>query len=163
MRNLNASTKKRPATLLDQRAGRRAAFTLIEVIMAMTIILLVIGVAVLSISGVRDEDKLRRAASVIETTARQNLLQALNSQQTVRMELSAGAFGASDEFNGMLQVRRVGEKVFRKPRRGEAWEFSPTGICEPIEVRISGPAGQIEIGFDPLTACAKRKSIQVKG
>ena len=43
MRNLNASTKKRPATLLDQRAGRRAAFTLIEVIMAMTIILLVIG------------------------------------------------------------------------------------------------------------------------
>ena len=131
--------------------------------MAMTIILLVIGVAVLSISGVRDEDKLRRAASVIETTARQNLLQALNSQQTVRMELSAGAFGASDEFNGMLQVRRVGEKVFRKPRRGEAWEFSPTGICEPIEVRISSPAGQIEIGFDPLTACAKRKSIQVKG
>ncbi len=163
MRHLNARTNKRPATLLDQRGGRRAAFTLIEVIMAMTIILLVIGVAVLSISGVRDEDKLRRAASVIETTARQNLLQALNSQQTVRMELSAGAFGASDEFNGMLQVRRVGEKVFRKPRRGEAWEFSPTGICEPIEVRISSPAGQIEIGFDPLTACAKRKSIQVKG
>jgi prepilin-type N-terminal cleavage/methylation domain-containing protein len=163
MRHLNASTIKRPATLLDQRDGRRAAFTLIEVIMAMTIILLVIGVAVLSISGVRDEDKLRRAASVIETTARQNLLQALNSQQTVRMELSASAFGASDEFNGMLQVRRVGEKVFRKPRRGEAWEFSPTGICEPIEVRISGPAGQIEIGFDPLTACAKRKSILVKG
>ena len=163
MRILNASTNKRPTTLLDQRGGRRAAFTLIEVIMAMTIILLVIGVAVLSISGVRDEDKLRRAASMIETTARQNLLQALNSQQTVRMELSAGAFGASDEFNGMLQVRRVGEKVFRKPRRGEAWEFSPTGICEPIEVRISGPAGQIEMGFDPLTACAKRKSIQVKG
>ena len=163
MRHLNARTNKRLTTLLDQRGGRRAAFTLIEVIMAMTIILLVIGVAVLSISGVRDEDKLRRAASVIETTARQNLLQALNSQQTVRMELSAGAFGASDEFNGMLQVRRVGEKVFRKPRRGEAWEFSPTGICEPIEVRISSPAGQIEIGFDPLTACAKRKSIQVKG
>ena len=163
MRILNASTNKHPTTLLDQRGGRRAAFTLIEVIMAITIILLVIGVAVLSISGVRDEDKLRRAASMIETTARQNLLQALNSQQTVRMELSAGAFGASDEFNGMLQVRRVGEKVFRKPRRGEAWEFSPTGICEPIEVRISGPAGQIEIGFDPLTACAKRKSIQVKG
>ena len=163
MKNLNASTNKRLTTLLDQRGGRRAAFTLIEVIMAMTIILLVIGVAVLSISGVRDEDKLRRAASVIETTARQNLLQALNSQQPVRMELSAGAFGASDEFNGMLQVRRVGEKVFRKPRRDEAWEFSPTGICEPIEVRISSPAGQIEIGFDPLTACAKRKSIQVKG
>jgi hypothetical protein len=96
-------------------------------------------------------------------TARQNLLQALDRQQTVRMELSAGAFGAGEEFSGMLQVRRVGEGEFRKPKRGEFWEFSPTGICEPIEVRLSGSAGQIEIGFDPLTACAKRKSIQVKG
>jgi type II secretory pathway pseudopilin PulG len=145
------------------RGLRRSAFTLIELIMAMTITILVIGVAVLSISGVRAEDKLRRAAAVIETTARQNLLQALDRQQTVRMELSAGAFGAGEEFSGMLQVRRVGEGEFRKPKRGEFWEFSPTGICEPIEVRLSGSAGQIEIGFDPLTACAKRKSIQVKG
>jgi hypothetical protein len=30
-------------------------------------------------------------------------------------------------------------------------------------VRLSGSAGVIEIAFDPLTACAKRKSIQVKG
>lgn len=163
MRFFTVSTNSPSVTLFAQRAGRRAAFTLIELIMAMTITILVIGVAVLSISGVRDEDKLRRAAAVIETTARQNLLQALNTQQTVRMDLSVGAFGAGDEFGGMLQVRRYGEAAFRKPKRGEAWEFSPSGICEPIEVRISGPAGQIEIGFDPLTACAKRKSIQVKG
>jgi len=145
------------------RHSRAAGFTLIELILAMTITVLVIGVAVLSISGVRDEDKLRRAAAIIETTARQNLLQALNTQQIVRMELSAGAFGTSAEFSGMLQVRRVGESNFRSPKRGEAWEFSPSGICEPIEVRVSGAGGQIEIGFDPLTACAKRKSIQVKG
>jgi len=145
------------------RHSRAAGFTLIELCMAMAITILVIGVAVLSISGVRDEDKLRRAAAIIETTARQNLLQALNSQQTVRMELTTGAFGAGEEFSGMLQVRRFGESVFRAPKLGEAWEFSPTGICEPIEVRVNGTAGQIEIGFDPLTACAKRKSIQVKG
>ncbi len=155
--------ERTPATQLNLRGIRRSAFTLIELIMAMTITILVIGVAVLSISGVRDEDKLRRAAAIIETTARQNLLQALNSQQTVRMELSSGAFGTSEEFSGMLQVRRFGESNFRTPKRGEAWEFSPTGICEPIEIRLNGDAGQIEIGFDPLTACAKRKSIQVKG
>jgi type II secretory pathway pseudopilin PulG len=145
------------------RHSRAAGFSLLEIIVAMSLTLLIIGIATVSISGVRSEDKLRRAAAMIETTARQNMLQALNSQQTVRMELSAGAFGTSDEFGGMLLVRRVGEKVFRKPGRGEAWEFSPSGICEPIEVRLSGPAGQIEIGFDPLTACARRKSIQVKG
>ncbi len=161
------SIKNPPQASLSPQRGfaviRHSAFTLIELCLAMTITILVIGVAVLSISGVRAEDKLRRAAAIIETTARQNLLRALNSQQTVRMELSSGAFGTSEEFSGMLQVRRVGENVFRAPKRGESWEFSPTGICEPIEVRLSGEAGQIEIGFDPLTACAKRKSIQVKG
>lgn len=142
---------------------RPAGFTLLEIIVAMALMVLILGIATVSISGARAEDRLRRAAAVIETTARQNLLQALNSQQTVRMDLTAGAFGAGDEFGDMLMVRRYGENAFRKPRRGEAWEFSPTGICEPIEVRISGTAGQIEIGFDPLTACARRKSIQVKG
>lgn len=142
---------------------RRAAFTLIELILAMTITILVIGVATLSISGVRDEDRLRRAAAVIETSARQNLLQALNTQQTVRVQLTAGAFSMGDEFGGMLTVKRFGEGAFRAPRKGEAWEFSPSGICEPIEVRITGAAGVIELAFDPLTACAKRKSIQIKG
>ena len=173
MTNPQAITNQASATLFSQRGirhssfvirhSREAGFTLLEIIVAMSLTLLIIGIAVVSISGVRAEDKLRRAAAVIETTARQNLLQALDRQQTVRMELSAGAFGTGEEFNGMLTVRRVGESDFRKPKRGEAWEFSPTGICEPIEVRISSAAGQIEIGFDPLTACAKRKSIQVKG
>jgi len=166
MRPLRNIANPVPAVLNAQHGHRRsrsAGFTLLEIIVAMALTLLVIGIAAVSISGVRAEDQLRRAAAVIETTARQNLMQALNSQQTVRMDLTAGAFGAGNEFGGMLLVRRYGESAFRKPRRGEAWEFSPTGICEPIEVRISGPAGLIEIGFDPLTACARRKSIQVNG
>lgn len=143
--------------------SRSAGFTLLEIIVAMSLTLLIIAIAIPSISGAIAEDKLRRAAAVIETTARQNLLQALNTQQTVRMQLTAGAFSTGDDFGGMLLVRRYGESAFRKPRRGESWDFAPSGICEPIEVRITGPAGQIEIGFDPLTACARRKSIQVKG
>jgi type II secretory pathway pseudopilin PulG len=166
MTNFRAITNHTPVTLFAQRGirhSRAAGFTLLEIIVAMSLLILVIGIAVMSISGVHDEDRLRRAAAVIETSARQYLLQALKTQQTVRIELSAGAFSVDQEFGGMLQVRRVGENVFRAPKRGEGWEFSPTGICEPIEVRLSGSAGVIEIAFDPLTACAKRKSIQVKG
>lgn len=166
MTDCKSITKTLQTTLKARRGvghSRASGFTLLEIIVAMMLTMLIIGIATVSISGVRAEDKLRRAAAMIETTARQNMLQALNTQQTVRMELSAGAFGSGDEFGGMLQVRRYGEASFRKPKRGEAWEFSPSGICEPIEVRISGPAGQIEIGFDPLTGCARRKSIQVNG
>jgi type II secretory pathway pseudopilin PulG len=173
MTNLGDIANHMPATLFAQRGiqhsvfairhSRAAGFTLLEIIVAMSLLILIIGIAVMSISGVHDEDKLRRAVAVIETSARQNLLQALSTQQTVRIELSAGAFRVGEEFGGMLQVRRVGENAFRAPKRGETWEFSPTGICEPIEVRMSGAAGVIELAFDPLTACAKRKSIQIRG
>lgn len=163
-RGLSHLTRRKPHPIFPfSNFRRRSAFTLIELILAMTITILVIGVAVLSISGVRGEDKLRRAAAIIETSARQNLLQALNTQQTVRFSLTSGSFNMGDEFGGMLQVRRVGENVFRSPKRDEVWEFSPTGICEPIEVRVTSPSGSIELAFDPLTACAKRKSIQIKG
>ncbi len=125
----------------------------------MAIGLLVIGVAVLSISGLQGEARLKRVAAQVETTARQSLMRAVFEQRLVEVGLDAGALGAS----GHLQVRRVGEKQFREPRTGEVWEFSPTGVCEPLEVRVTSPEGAVELGFDPLTGCARRKSVIVKG
>lgn len=135
------------------------AFTLIEILVVLSIITLMLGISIISISGIKDEDRLRRAVAMIETTARDNLLQAVKTQQLVTMPLAAGSFGTGSDFSGMLKVRRVGERGFREPKRGETWEFSPTGICEPIEVRLSGPGGTVELAFDALTACAKRKSL----
>lgn len=138
----------------------RSAFTLLEILAVMALLSLILGISVISISGVQDEDRLRRAASMIETTARENLLKALETQQPVIMPLSAGSIGGSD-FGTKLEIRRVGEKAFRQPKRGEEWEFSPTGICEPIEVRLTGPGGEVEMAFDALTACAKRKTLDL--
>ena len=135
----------------------RAAFTLIEVCIAMTIAMLILGVAVLGISGVQDEQKLRESASQIESTARDSLLKAVAEHRPVQIDIAGGIQGAG----GTVEVRRYGEKSFRKPDAGEFWEFSPTGICEPIELRVTSSSGVIEMGFDPLTGCARRKSITV--
>lgn len=142
-----------------------SAFTLIEILVVMCVIVLMLGISIISIAGVKDEDRLRRAVAVIETTARENLLQAVKNQQLVRMSLAAGSFGSAAEFGGKLEIRRFGEREFRAPKRGEIWEFSPTGICEPIEVRLIGSGGTVELAFDALTACAKRKTLDfhVKG
>ena len=139
-----------------QRKGR-AAFTLIEVCIAMTIAMLILGVAVLGISSVQDEQKLRESASQIESTARDSLLKAVAEHRPVQIDIAGGIQGA----DGLVEVRRYGEKSFRKPDRGEIWEFSPTGVCEPIEIRVTSSNGVIEMGFDPLTGCARRKSITV--
>jgi len=119
---------------------------------------LIIGVAVIGISGLHDEARLKRAASRIETTARESLLSAITQQRVIEVDLAGGLGG-----EGRVQVRRTGDKTFRDPQRGEVWEFSPTGVCEPIEVRVMNPGGVIELGFDPLTGCARRKSVIVNG
>lgn len=137
----------------------RSAFTLLEILAVLCLIVLMLGVSIVSISGVQEEDRLRRAVALIETSARANLLQAVKSRQLVSMSLAPGSFGGAADFGGKIEVRRVGERSFRVPRRGETWEFSPTGICEPIEVRLSGSGGVVELGFDALTACVKRRSL----
>ncbi len=137
----------------------RQAFTLLELLVVLSIITLLFGVSIISIAGIKDEDRLRRAVAMIETSARENLLMAVKDQRLVRMPLAAASFGSASDFGGKLEIRRVGERVFREPRRGEIWEFSPTGICEPIEVRLSGSGGRVELAFDALTACAKRKTL----
>jgi prepilin-type N-terminal cleavage/methylation domain-containing protein len=141
----------------SQRLAPRA-FTLLEVIVAMSIGLIVLGVSVLSISGVQDENRLRRQATDIEETVREALFEAVSTQRPVRLALDGGLGG-----DGVVQVRRFGERKFREARRGEFWEFSPTGICEPIEVRVESALGEIELAFDPLTGMAKRRGIIVKG
>ena len=136
------------------RHSRAAGFTLVEVIVAMSIAMLLIGVASLSITAVNDEGKLRREASQIEITVRDSLMKAVSTYSPVQVDLAS--FGS-------VQVRRYGEKQFRAPKSGESWEFSPTGICEPIEIRVTRDEGTIELGFDPLTGCARKRNIVVNG
>lgn len=136
---------------------RRSGFTLVEVCVAMAIAVLILGVATFSMAGLQGEVKLKRMAAQVESLARDSLLQAVMQQRAVTLDLNGG-LGAE----GRLQVRRAGDKSFRQPLRGELWEFSPTGICEPVEVRVSNEAGEIELGFDPLTGCASRKEVRVK-
>jgi prepilin-type N-terminal cleavage/methylation domain-containing protein len=142
-------------------AGHRLApraFTLLEVIIAMSIGLVVMGVAVLGITGVQDENRLRRVATDLEGTVREALFEAMTTQRPVRLALDGGLGG-----DGVVLVKRYGEKKFREARQGEYWEFSPTGICEPIEVQVQHSLGQIELAFDPLTGMARRRGILVKG
>jgi type II secretory pathway pseudopilin PulG len=138
------------------RHGSAKAFTILEVCIAMTIGLLLIGVATLAISSVQAEARLKDAAAEIEGTVREALLDAIATHTSVQLELG-GTFGGS----GQVEIIRHGETKYRKAKDGEYWEFSPTGVCEPIQLRITSEEGIIELGFDPLTACARKRNITV--
>lgn len=138
--------------------SRTSGFTLLEVCIALTIAMLILGVSVLGITGVQDEQQLRESAAEVESSAREALLDAIAHHRPIQLGLDGGLAGST---GGVVEVKRHGESKFRAPTTGEVWEFSPSGVCEPIEIRITSQAGVIEMGFDPLTACARKKNIIV--
>ena len=154
------SARRRVGKSKREACATLRGFTLLEVIIAMSIGVVILGVSVLGISGVQDENRLRRVATDIETTAREALFEAVSTQRPIRLALDGGLGG---EAGGAVFVRRYGETKFREAKRGEFWEFSPTGICEPIEVRVVSNLGEVELAFDPLTGMAKRRGVIVKG
>ena len=150
-------------------AKTSAGFTLVEVCVAMAIGLLVLGVATLGISGVRAEHELQRTAAQVETLVRQTLRDALVTQRPLWLGLYGDGLSSLSDvadkeevfLDGKLLVCRAGEKSYRAPEKDEAWLFSAGGLCEPMSLRIECEKGNIEIDFDPLTACARRKSVIV--
>ena len=148
-----------PSTRSSRHAFHAPAFTLIEVCIAMTIAVLLLGVAVMEISGVRGQQQLKQIASQLEVTAREHLQRAVAAHRIIALELNDALVPVG---GGHLEVRRYGEKKFRRPRTGELWEFAADGVCEPLELRVQADAGTVELGFDALSGCARRKSIIVK-
>ena len=67
---LPASTRTLTSRRAGQGIGHSAGFTLLEMLAVPGLITLVLGISVVSISGIQDEDRLRRAASQTEPTAR---------------------------------------------------------------------------------------------
>lgn len=57
-----------------------------------------------------------------------------------------------------LEVRRWNEKYFREPE-GDVWVFEPSGICEPLAIKLIHKNGYIEMEFNPLTAKIQDQSL----
>jgi type II secretory pathway pseudopilin PulG len=144
--------------------GPARAFTILEIVVAMAIAMLIVGVAVMSLKGVDRESKLRQTAARLEWTARAAMREALVRRQSQCLRLASNGYAAENPSgelrwkrlpkSGSLEIRRWGEARWRKPGPGEAWWFRPGMPCEPISIRLILPEGRYEMTFDPLTATA---------
>jgi len=144
-----------PGTLSPSRF--EGAFTLLEVLLALAITGLMAAITVpllLNSSATVDQ-----AEEDVRGLARKARASAIDSGEARWLVIGSTGieFLGSGEIATLpkgwtLQVRRSGEARFRKPRKSETFEFNGEGICEPLSLRLQGPAGDIEMGFDPLTA-----------
>lgn len=140
--------------------------TLLEVLTALALAMLVVGVAALAVGTQVPEKRLRRAASVVETTARQLFWQSVRERSPRAMAFAPEAVSPGGEHwialgNGArLEIKRWGEQKWRAPAKSERWVFNGAGICEPLSVRVLIKGGSLEMDFDPLTAAvASERSV----
>ncbi len=111
-------------------------------------------------------DPVDTAAEDIRTLSRSLRSEALLSGEPKHMVVSNSGLAIKGEERvaqvpegWALEIRRTGETKFRKPLKGEIWEFNGEGICEPIVLRMVGDGRTYEVAFDPLTALEPPESL----
>lgn len=145
---------------------RRAAFTLIEIVIALFIMMLLLTLAVPSLSGVLADRRLRRTldqfTSLVRTAQERSVAEHRNYllvQDRQSLVVRPEAFTKEEKpFTAAeLQLDRGVALKFSFPaalRRDPPpqWIFWPTGTCEPAEVEYSGRNGHWSAMFSPLSA-----------
>ena len=157
-----------PATSRRYSAG----FTLLELTVVLFIMAVFVTVAAVSFEGIDGEQVLRTPADELQRMAREAVRRAGMYERPEVIVFEKHGFGiryrddlAAMEANGgnTQWIRRVaipedisvrmkhwGQNEF-KPAAGQRWMVQPSGLCEPLTVRLDRGRSFIELQFNPLT------------
>ena len=144
---------------------RRNAFTLIEIALSIFILLLILLMAVPSLSGVNADKRLRRSLDDLNGLVRQAQERSIAERRAYLivwgddyLELRPEAFAPDEEVAPTAQVtlRRGDAFVLTLPAALQedpppAWIFWPSGTCEPATVSFKGVDGSWTAKYSALT------------
>ena len=147
-----------PARIERRRTAR--GYTLFEILLALAIVAVLIGISVPLVTDSFRESAAESISKLIEKTVKAAHSAALEKGEAKRLGLDDhGLVSKSSEIPGAelpkgwkLQVRRFTETRFRRPERGEFWEFNGAGISEPLALKLTREKESLVLQFDPLTA-----------
>lgn len=138
-------------------------YTLLEIALVVTIIVLLIGAAVPLTRGFTREQRLRdtvRELLVLAKTARNDAMTTGQPAEVVFLKdgfllRRAGKDERAESFrlprDMTYVIRPFGSDKMHKPDE-QRWIFQPSGLCEPIAVRVMEDEAWMEVSFDALTA-----------
>ena len=145
---------------------RFRAFTLIEIALSIFILLLLLLLAVPSLSGVIANRRLKQSLDSFNQLVRQAQERSVTERRAYlivwgksSVVLRPEAF-AEDEEEKATAVFRLPKGSWIKVSLPAAllgkppaeWIFWPSGTCEPARVQFRGPAGTWTADYSPLTA-----------
>lgn len=128
--------------------GQMLAFTILEIVIVLSIVTLLVAAAVPEVSGLLLAEKLKAPARQLEAMAITARCNALAEQKPYQIVLQPYGFrlerinvGKSNDVLSDFQMSEDvtfelatwPEEVWSRPRN-HLWYFPPTGLCEPIRV-----------------------------
>lgn len=151
--------------------AHRAAFTLLEICLALLIGLLIIVLAVPSIAGLLAERRLRESFArfdALVTSARQESIMGqrecrlvwdrqsitLHREGTVPAHQNTGAAGSDRMVFQQGENFSLLRPAALQKNAPEEWTFWSNGTCEPVQIAFLGPTGSWLAKYDPLTGHA---------
>ncbi len=145
---------------------RFRAFTLIEVVLAIFILVMLLLLAVPSLSGVLANKRLKRSLDGFNNLVRQAQERSVTERRPYlivwskkNVVLRPEAFTKDEEAKAKAEFTLRGGEVLKltlpaaltKKYLAE-WIFWPSGTCEPATVEFEGAAGSWTANYSPLTA-----------
>ena len=146
--------------------GRFRAFSLIEIVLAVFILMLLLALAVPSLNGVLANKRLKRSLDGFNNLVRQAQERSVTerrpylivwSKKNVVVRPEAFAKDEEAKATAEFQLDRGDALTLLLPaaltkKHPAEWIFWPSGICEPATVKFKGPAGSWMADYSPLTA-----------
>lgn len=135
-------------------------YTLFEILLALGIVAVLLGISVPLVMDSFRQSEAETLSQLVEQAVQAAHSSALETGEARRLALEEkglisnvpGIPNAELPKGWKVQVRRFTETRFRRPERGEFWEFNGAGICEPIALKLVGKEESVVLEFDPLTA-----------
>jgi type II secretory pathway pseudopilin PulG len=145
---------------------RFRAFTLVELALAIFILMLLLMLAVPSLTGVVASRRLKQSFDQFNGLVQQAQERSVSERRPYLIAwdknsvvLRPEAFAEGEEAKAVAEFRLTKGTMLRLalPAALTAdhpweWIFWPSGICEPATVQFRGPAGSWTANYSPLTA-----------
>ena len=169
-----------PPTVDLPRRPRGAAFTLLEIVIVISLVLLLLGVAMPSLSGQFSRQRLQGAFDRFDALATTAQKRSVSERRPYTLvwtrdgvvavypaDLPANERKKHDPAASLVPAGPTTARTEHYTLTRDAsltadpagvWTFWPTGNCEPVSVRYEGPSGHWEAVYNPLSAKADLKT-----
>jgi prepilin-type N-terminal cleavage/methylation domain-containing protein len=115
---MKTCARNRTSTFESQNSGfgfrasaSTSAFTLVEIVIALTIVAILTAAAIPSIRGFRDEQMAREPITALVRMAKEARLRAMQEKRPYQIAFHMGGFTASRHFNPYLQLVELNEFI----------------------------------------------------